>query len=154
MKPRPTSAGVRFLFDFSGRTANLLTLLFLLLLPFVFFWRETLGRLTLGDQDALFWFFPIYKLVAEQIRAGHLPLWNPYMYSGMPLFAQPQAGVLDPINWIYLFGATPRLLTLAQEISFGIALLAAYGYVRTVGGEYGVVLQVDRPRRRPGWSAH
>ena len=133
MKPRPTSAGVRFLFDFSGRTANLLTLLFLLLLPFVFFWRETLGRLTLGDQDALFWFFPIYKLVAEQICAGHLPLWNPYMYSGMPLFAQPQAGVLDPINWIYLFGATPRLLTLAQEISFGIALLAAYGYVRSLG---------------------
>ncbi|MFN7949634.1 MAG: YfhO family protein [Blastocatellia bacterium] len=133
MKPRPTSARVRFLPDFSERTANLLAILFLLLLPFVFFWRETLGRLTLGDQDALFWFFPIYKLVAEQIRAGHLPLWNPYMYSGMPLFAQPQAGVFDPINWIYLLGANSRTLTLAQEISFGIALLAAFSYVRSLG---------------------
>ena len=133
MKPRPSSARVSFLPDFSERAANLLTILFLLLLPFVFFWRETLGRLALGDQDALFWFFPIYKLVAEQIRAGHLPLWNPYMYSGMPLFAQPQAGVLDPINWIYLLGASTRTLTLAQEISFGLALLAAYGYVRSLG---------------------
>ena len=118
---------------FTPRTADRLTIIFLILLPPVFFWRETLGWLTLGDQDALFWFFPIYKLVAEQIRAGHLPLWDPYMYSGTPLFSQMQAGVLDPINWIYLLGVTARTLTLAQETSFAIALLAVWSYARRLG---------------------
>jgi hypothetical protein len=136
VKPRPSpgsSLAARLYFTLSPRAADILTILFLLLLPPLFFWRETLGWLTLGDQDALFWFFPIYKLVAEQILAGHLPLWNPYVYSGLPLLAQPQAGVFDPINWIYLLGATSRTLTLAQELSFAIALLAAYGYARSLG---------------------
>lgn len=122
-----------FISRLTPRAADRLTIIFLILLPPVFFWRETLGWLTLGDQDARFWFFPIYKLVAEQIRAGHLPLWNPYMYSGTPLFSQMQAGVLDPINWIYLFGTTARTLTLAQETSFVIALLSAWSYARRLG---------------------
>ena len=53
----------------SSRIAEGLTVAGLTLLPALFFWRETLGRLTLGDQDAIFWFFPVYHLFAEQLRA-------------------------------------------------------------------------------------
>lgn len=115
------------------RAADFLTIIFLILLPPVFFWRETLGWLTLGDQDAIFWFFPTYKLIAEQVRAGHLPLWNPYLYSGAPLFAQWQGGVLDPLNWIYLLKVTSRTLTVAQEASFAISLLSTFSYARSLG---------------------
>jgi hypothetical protein len=117
----------------TSRTAECFTVAGLILLPALFFWRETLGRLTLGDQDAVFWFFPMYRLVAEQLRAGILPLWNPEMYSGTPLFAQWQPGVLDPLNWLYLAGATARMLTLVQELSFSLALVAAFVYARTIG---------------------
>ena len=90
--------------------------LFLLLLPFAFFWRETLGLRILGDQDAVFWFFPAYHQVVDQLRSLHLPLWNPYVYGGMPLFAAWQAGVLDPLNLIYLAaGVSSRSLTLTQQ---------------------------------------
>ncbi len=116
----------------SSRIAECLTVAGLTLLPALFFWRETLGRLTLGDQDAIFWFFPLYRLVAEQLRAGVLPLWNPQMYSGTPLFAQWQPGVLDPLNWLYLAGATARTLTLVQELSFSLALVSAFAYARTL----------------------
>ncbi|MGE0130192.1 MAG: YfhO family protein [Blastocatellales bacterium] len=115
------------------RARNLLALLFLILLPFFFFWRETLGRRTLGDKDAVFWFFPAYKFVAEQIKSGNLPLWNPYQYSGAPMFAEWQAGALDPINWIYLIETTSRALTLSLEIGFAIALLAMFSYARGIG---------------------
>ncbi len=115
------------------RAADLLALLFLILLPPLFFWRETLGQLTLAEADAIFWFFPAYKFVAEQIRAGHFPLWNPYLYSGTPLFAQLHAGVLDPLNWIYLLATTSRALTIAQQASFMIALLSTFGYGRSLG---------------------
>lgn len=105
----------------------------LAVLPFLFFWHATLGRVTLGDKDAVFWFLPAYKFVAAELRAGRLPLWNPYQYSGTPLFAEWQAGVLDPLNWIYLFEATSRTLTVSCELSFAIALLATFAYTRSLG---------------------
>ncbi|MCG3161136.1 MAG: hypothetical protein JMDDDDMK_02254 [Acidobacteria bacterium] len=115
------------------RTRNLLVVFFLVSLPPIFFWRETLGQRTLGDKDAVFWFFPAYKFVAEQIKSGSLPLWNPYQYSGAPMFAEWQAGALNPINWIYLIETTSRALTLSLEIGFAIALLAAFSYARSIG---------------------
>jgi hypothetical protein len=116
-----------------NRPAALAYIVFLALLPFIFFWRETLGWLTLGDQDAIFWFFPAFKFSAEQIKSGHLPLWTIYQYSGAPLFAQWQTGVFDPINWIYLIETTSRTLTAAIEIGFSLSLLATFAYTRSLG---------------------
>ncbi|MEP7341504.1 MAG: YfhO family protein [Acidobacteriota bacterium] len=107
--------------------------LFLALLPFLFFWRETLGWLTLTAADGTFWFFPAWRLAAEQVQRGQLPLWNPNLYSGFPLFAEWQAGLLDPLNWLHVFGATSRTLTLAQELSFSIALLGTFSFTRRLG---------------------
>ena len=102
----------------------------LFLLPFVFFWRQTLGWLTLADADAIFWFYPAYHFVAEQLKQGHLPLWNPYLFGGMPSFGQWQAGVLDPLNWIYLLGLSERTMTLVQQLTFSLSLLGMYGFLR------------------------
>ena len=118
----------------SNRRASLLALLSLTLLPFVFFLPATLGRSTLGDQDAIFYFLPSYKLVVEQVRSLQLPLWNPNVYSGMPLFAAWQPGVLDPLNWLYLaLGVTGRTLSLVQQLSFCLALASTFIYAREIG---------------------
>jgi hypothetical protein len=110
-----------------------LAVFFLLSLPAFFFWRETLGWKTLSDGDALFWFYPAYQFVAEQLRAGKLPLWNPFMYSGTPLFAQWQAGVFDPLNWLFLpFGVTSRTMTIVQELAYAVGLLGMFQYTRSL----------------------
>jgi hypothetical protein len=117
----------------SRRLLLLLPPVLLVLLVPCFFWRETFGRQTLGDQDAVFWFFPAYRLVAEQLRTFHWPGWNQYLFGGMPLFAAWQAGVLDPLNWLYiLFGVTSRTLTLVQELSFALAALSTFVYTRSL----------------------
>ncbi len=116
-----------------SRRKDWLARLLLIALPPVFFWRETLGWTTLGDQDAVFWFFPAYQFAAEQIGSGSFPLWNPYQYGGIPFFAEWQSGVLDPLNWIHWLGATSRSLTLSMELSFAIALLAMFSYARSIG---------------------
>ncbi len=116
-----------------SRQADFFAILFLVFLPLLFFWRETLGWTTLGDRDAVFWFFPAYRFVAEQFSAGAFPFWTPYFYSGSPLFAQWQAGVLDPLNLIYLFGTTSRTLTLSLQMSFSLSLLATFFYARLMG---------------------
>jgi hypothetical protein len=41
-------------------------------------------------------FYPHYRKVSERLRSGELPLWNPDLYAGVPLLANPQWGVLDP----------------------------------------------------------
>ncbi|MGH9842269.1 MAG: hypothetical protein ACREEM_26255 [Blastocatellia bacterium] len=117
----------------AARAASRLPVGFLLLLPFLFFWRETLGLATLGDKDVIFWFYPAYKFVAEQLKQGNLPLLTPYLYCGAPLLAEWQAGVFDPINWLYLFGVTSRTLTLSLQLSFAIAMLAMFAYARGIG---------------------
>lgn len=117
----------------SPRAKDWLARLFLIVLPPIFFWRETLGWTTLGDQDAVFWFFPAYQFAAEQIASGSFPLWNPYQYGGIPFFAEWQSGVLDPLNWIHWLGATSRSLTLSLELSFAVALLAMFSYARSIG---------------------
>jgi hypothetical protein len=126
---------IKFGNRFSIKIADLLCFIFLLLLPPFFFWRETIGWLTLGDADIVFWFFPIWKLAVEQISHGQLPLWNPYLYSGTALFAEWQPGLLDPLNWIHLLGPTSRTLTIAQEVTFIIALLGTFGFTRRLGLE-------------------
>jgi Bacterial membrane protein YfhO len=116
-----------------NRSATLSCIIFLALLPFVFFWRETLGWLTLGDQDAVFWFFPAFTFIAEQLKSGNLPLWSVYQYSGAPFFVQWHTGVLDPINWIYLSSTSSRTLTMSLEIGFALSLLATFVYTRSLG---------------------
>jgi Bacterial membrane protein YfhO len=117
----------------SPRRADLLSFAFLLLLPLLFFWRETLGYFTLGTADVIFWFYPIWKLAVEQVKSGQLPLWNPYNYSGTPLFAQWQPGLLDPFNWIQLLGPSSRTLTISQQASFSVALLGMFMFARQLG---------------------
>jgi hypothetical protein len=43
------------------------------------------------------------EFAAENIRAGHFPLWNPYTYSGQPFLGDFQSSMLYPPNVIFLF---------------------------------------------------
>ncbi|HET9870924.1 MAG TPA: hypothetical protein VFR02_10580, partial [bacterium] len=59
----------------------------------------------------------------DQLRQGHLALWNPHLFSGAPFFGGFQSALLYPPNWLYLF------LPLGFAINFTVALhvfLAGY----------------------------
>ena len=51
-----------------------------------------------------------------QLLSGHLPLWNPHVFSGVPFLGGFQAALLYPPNLIYL------ILPLAKAINLEIAL--------------------------------
>jgi hypothetical protein len=53
---------------------------------------------------------------ADQLRHGHLPLWNPHVFCGMPYLGWAQTAVLYPTNWLDL------VLPLPLSINLGIAL--------------------------------
>ncbi len=60
------------------------------------------------DGETLFWglptlqFYPWRAYAFDQLRAGQLPLWNPYNGGGAPLLANYQTAVFYPPNWLHL----------------------------------------------------
>jgi hypothetical protein len=72
-------------------------------------------------------------VVANLIGSGYVPLWNPYMFSGMPLFGAAQAGVLFPLNWFYLIFSSPVATNLMMLSTYMLAALGAYLYARRSG---------------------
>lgn len=58
-----------------------------------------------------------------ELRKGNLPLWNPYLFAGMPFVGGFQSALLYPLNWLFL------VLPLAVAINLGIALHVLLGGV-------------------------
>ncbi len=103
------------------------------LLPLVYFFPATRGRLIISPDDGIIFNVPVRVAVANMIRDGHLPLWNPYIFSGMPLFGAAQAGVLFPLNWFYLVFSAPAATNLMMLSTYMLAALGAYLYARRSG---------------------
>jgi len=102
-------------------------------LPLVYFFPALRGALILCPDEGVIYNVPIRVLVAQILAGGNFPLWNPYIFSGMPLFASAQAGVLFPLNWFYL-AFNPSLATnLMMLATYMLAALGAYLYARRSG---------------------
>lgn len=80
------------------------------------FWRLALTNLVLARGDVLLYFYPLWDYRAEALRSGRIPLWNPYLFMGVPFLANSQAGVLYPFNW--------PLAGLPSPVAFKIAAVA------------------------------
>ena len=59
-----------------------------------------------GGGDLVSFLWPTYRFAARSLRAGVVPLWNPYLYGGAPFVADNQSSVFYPVNLLTfaLFG--------------------------------------------------
>jgi len=55
-----------------------------------------LGRIEFYFDDHFRFSAPVAELFAESVRAGHLPLWNPWVLTGTPLVAERGAMIAHP----------------------------------------------------------
>ncbi len=62
-------------------------------------WPLGLTNRILAGIDAFTYFTPYWAHRMEALRGGHIPLWNPYLFSGVPFLANIQAAVLYPLHW-------------------------------------------------------
>jgi|GEM_PF-508629 len=64
------------------------------------------------------YFVPLRYFTSVELRAGHLPLWNPYSGSGERWLANPQTGLFYPPSWTFLVlpFATAYMLYLALHL--------------------------------------
>ncbi len=62
--------------------------------------------------DLVSLFAPWRAFAAESIQGGHLPLWNPYTFSGGPFLGDFQSAELYPPNLIFIFLPLARAVNL------------------------------------------
>jgi len=73
--------------------------------------------------DIITQIYPWRHLAIEIWRSGTIPLWNPYTFSGNPLLANYQSGVLSPFNILFFvlpFVDAWSILVLLQPLFAGI----------------------------------
>jgi hypothetical protein len=67
-----------------------------------YYWKLTLTRQFewMTGNDLAEQILPWFHIQAQEWHAGRLPLWDPYLWTGLPLFGQAQPGAAYPLNWI------------------------------------------------------
>ena len=103
------------------------------LAPILYFLPALLAHLVLGPDDGVLFNVPLRVTTANLLRAGELPLWNPYIFGGMPLFATAQGGLLFPLNWFYLLFSPAMATNLMVVSTYMVAGLGAFLFARKTG---------------------
>lgn len=70
------------------------------MLTLLFFHPFLSGKNILSFRDLSLYFYPLRHLMVDMVRAGQLPLWNPYMLCGYPLLGTLQACFFYPLSLV------------------------------------------------------
>ena len=100
-----------------------------------FFWRVLFGDawMPAGGGDLAQFLFPTYTFSAEWWRHGTIPLWNPYLFGGMPFVGDIQSGIFYPLNLLTFFISNPltfRDMEYLAVLHFFIAGAGMYALLR------------------------
>jgi len=94
-------------------------------------------------------FYPWRHFALEAVRAGHLPLWNPWLGNGAPLIANYQSALFYPPNWLsllvpldlslnwllvlHIIWTGAGMVTLARSLRYGLLGQAVAGLAFGMG---------------------
>lgn len=114
---------------------------FLLFLLIVFWrlWTPIDGARRAFGWDAQWEYWGDLQFQVESLRAGELPLWNPFDRGGYPFHGDPQTGWLYPASWplvigALIAGATPWWLIAVKIVfHFWLACMGLYFFLRRRG---------------------
>ncbi len=105
---------------------RLLVTTFYLLLSCLFFAPIFQGQ-ALIFTDNLLQRAPAYLFWKQEILSGRMPLWNPYIFAGMPFLADPSNSVFSPFNLIlFLFNNVLSAITAQVILLVFLASLGGY----------------------------
>ncbi len=83
-----------------------------------------------ASSDVLDYFGPVRGFAFGEIARGNFPLWDPHIFAGKPCFGAFQAGLLYPLNAIYL--VLPLAMAVNADLWLHVTLfgLAMYAWAR------------------------
>ena len=102
----------------------------LLMVPLAVFGLPALfGHMALFGDDAT-QNYPLRVLVGSQIRQGHLPLLDPYIWSGAPLLGGWNAGAAYPFILLFVLLSGPVAWTLTLVVTWWVAGIGCFAFLR------------------------
>ncbi len=116
------------IYEFANLLRNLLAVFLLWVLVVACYWKIALAGRVLAGGDVFTYFYPYWAEATRAVRAGRLPLWNPYLFMGAPFLANSQVGVFYPLNWLLWF-ALPAHQSVHLTIVLHLCLAALGGYL-------------------------
>ncbi|MHB0876111.1 MAG: YfhO family protein, partial [Anaerolineae bacterium] len=146
------------------RRGDALAIAVLIILPFLFFWPVIFGGATLVPADNLYQWQPwqsqapqlgvgaphnelLSDLVLENyawklflrrsISAGELPLWNPYLFTGVPFLAAGQHSALYPFSLLFYVLPLERAYGIFSALQLALAAVGAYAFAKAIGANRG-----------------
>ncbi len=98
----------------------------------IFFFAETL--LTCSSYfagDLTYYWWPRKLFIASQFQSGVFPLWDPTFRCGIPFFAIPDNGVLEPTSLVFNFFSFALGLKIFHALSFFATSFACFLIAKT-----------------------
>lgn len=126
------------LVDFFKNRPGLSAALLLLLLAILFMGKALFPSQgeVIGGHDMRGYYYPYYEQVREAVREGRLPFWEPTLFNGFPLMAQPQQNVFYPPLWPSFLIPVNIGISLYMLLHIWIAGMGMYALVRFLGGRW------------------
>jgi hypothetical protein len=115
---------------FKSPWADALAVVVLGALTLLFFYKIALTNRVLAGLDVFAYFYPYRDIASEALRAGRLPLWNPYLFMGAPLLANSQVAALYPLHWPLLWLSTPKQIAWTIVLHVWLASAGTYLFAR------------------------
>ncbi len=107
--------------------SHLFWVLALVLANLIFFWTPLTSAQASIQWDAADYYGVVQKYFLDELHAGHIPFWTPYVWSGYPFLADPQVGAWYPLNWpFFAMGVSPRTIQVENFLHSLLACLGAY----------------------------
>ena len=143
-----------------GPRATWLCVAGLMLLPLVLFWPVTLGPYTLIPADIPFLYAPFKaaaaqlgvmrpqnglladlilenfqwkQFILDSLKGGEIPLWNPYLFAGVPFLAAGQHSALYPLSVVYYLLPLDKAYGWFTVLNLGLAGAFMFIFMRTLG---------------------
>ena len=96
------------------------------LLTCLFYYPIALTDEILVNYDLLTYFYPYKDYIAETLKQGRFPLWNPYLFMGVPLLANIQTAVFYPLNLLLIWLDAPHAVNASILLHIFLAGLFMY----------------------------
>ena len=114
------------------RRGDVVAAVLLIALPAVIFGVPALLGHAVIPGDDLTQNLPLRVLAGRDIRAGHLPLFDPYIWSGAPLLAGWNAAAAYPLTWLFAILPGTAAWTLNMIVTWAVAGLGMFCFLRAL----------------------
>lgn len=105
-----------------------------LALPILLVYGKVLfTNLTPAAGDFLAYYAPYWDYVNDALAGGRLPLWNPMLFAGAPLLANPQTSLFYPLRWLFIFLPAEQGIVYSAVLHAWLAGAFTYALARRAG---------------------